>query len=199
MLLLRCSAEVAVMEPDVDVGFVTWLEVVIERRDDDDAETEIGRAKLALIHLGEVYNQGEDIAEVLDADSRELCDLHDVFFDGDELRPAYVNGGGLDLLYVAEIEVAPEWQGRMIEEAVVRRLGDAWGGSCNVIIMPVEDLVAASRWERVGFTMMALTPSATRTGYVALDPTLLQPRIVPVDLGKDAYMVERLKVDAESD
>lgn len=173
------------MEPTVDGGFITWIDVTIHAKDESvevgRVETEIGHVRIALVHAGEALNRAEPLGDILDADSQEMCDIYDVFFDGVTPRSPYDNGNGMDLLYVADLELATDWQGRMIEEAVVQRLVETWGGGCAVAVMSVADLVQAQRWEQAGFTMMALAPRAHHCGYVASDLSMKQPRVVEAD------------------
>jgi hypothetical protein len=186
MLVLKCSTEIAILEPSVDAGLVTWLEITVH-----DAESElapVGRARVAVIHGGEALNYGESIHDVLDADGQELADLDDVFFDKDGLKEKYENGMGSDLLYFADLELAAGWQNRMIEQAAARRITEVFGGGCSIAIMTVADLMEAERWEKVGFSMMALAPTASRVGYVAMDLSMKQPRIVERE--RDSFGVE---------
>ena len=189
------------MEPDVDAGLVTWLDVEIEVYDDaievGRNTLEVGRARIALIHGGEALNRDEPIEDVLDADSQELHDLHEVFFDGEGLKEVYENGNGNDVFYVSEIEIAEAWRGKNIEAAVVRRLVDVWAGGAAIAVVPVADLMEAQRWATAGFALMALAPTAHSCGYVAMDLTMRHPSVIEEENHVFRFEPVRLPTDEE--
>lgn len=196
MLVLRCSTELALIEPSADSGFVTWVDVALHKSEVDISR--VGSARFAIIHGGEVLNCGESMSDVLDADSQELHDLDDVFFDDNVLKESYQNGEGLDVLYFREIEVTELWRGRLIEEAIVHRIIHAYGGGCGIAVMPVEDRQEAERWERLGFKTLALAPRPSCVGYVAMDLSMKQPRVVDVEDRDDHFAIEPVGACDES-
>lgn len=195
MLVLECKTSFAISEPNVDHGFVTWLEIGVQHIESQLGP--IGQVRVALIHAGEAMNYGESIHEVLDADSQELTDLDPIFFSDGALKEAYQNGNGQDIIYFADVNVAERWQDRMIEHAAVRRVAEVFGGGCAIAVIPVDDLHDAQRWESVGFTMIARAPTASRTGYVAMDLSLRQPRMVENDCDDPRFSVEATNPDED--
>jgi hypothetical protein len=180
VLIVKCTTDFALREPDAETGFVSWFDMSIHHADSELAA--LGGARVALIHGGQACNYGEPIVDVLDADSAELHDLYSVFYDDDGgLKPPYANGGGQDVIYFSELEVATGLQGRKVEEALVRRTTEVLGGACAIAVMPVVDHVEAERWEAAGFTLIALAPTATHCGYVAMDLTMKSPPFVAPD------------------
>ena len=110
MLIVKCTTDFALREPDAETGFVSWFDMSIHHADSELGA--LGGARVALIHGGEACNYGEPIVDVLDADSAELHDLYSVFYDDDGgLKPPYANGGGQDVIYFSELEVATGLQG----------------------------------------------------------------------------------------
>lgn len=194
MLVLKFSAEATLMDRSADGGFITWIDVTIQVNDPNvevgRTEIEIGSGRLAMVHVAEAFNQGESLEDILDADSQEIYDLYEVFFKGRTLREPYENGDGMDVLYVADLELAAEWHDRLIEEAVVRRTIETWGGGCAIAVLPVNDLAEAHRWEAAGFGLMALAPKAQSSGYVAMDLSMKHPRIVEADAEGHRFRIE---------
>ena len=197
MLVLKCQTEIPLCEPSADGGYVQWIDVTVAQADTDIGR--IGSARVAIILGGPVMNHGESIHDVLDADSQELCDLDEVFYDDGHLKEAYENGEGQNVLYFSEIDIAPQWTGKMIEEVVVDRILDTLGNGCAIAVMPVSDKMEAARWEALGFTEMALAPRAMQTGYVARDQSLKQPRVRECGAGDDEDRFEIRPHDADDE
>ncbi len=174
MLVLTLQTEMPLVEPNEEFGFVTWLAVSIRQFDAPSREP-IGHARIAMIHVADAMNRGVGIREVLEADSEELFALYDVFFDDDAyLKEDYSNGVGFNVMYFAEIALAPSWRGKRIEEALVRRVADTWGEGCAIAVVPVED--DAQRWHEIGFR-----GPEEGAPYRFLDLSTLSPDVVAVD------------------
>lgn len=168
MLMLTVHAEMPLAAPTADSGFVTWLDVSLQRQATEARET-IGRARVALIHVGDAMNRGAPMHDVLDADSGMLAELLDVFFEPDDyLKEEFSAGIGFNVLFFAAIELMLPWQRRLIEEALIRRMSDAWGDGCAIAVLPVQDSEEIKRWRAMGF-QVARPPTKDRCGYVYLD------------------------------
>jgi hypothetical protein len=149
------ETELPLHEPDVDWGLVTWLRIRLVHDRPDESQQPIGSAQAARIHIGAALNAGESLYEVLDADSADLEALYPVFFEDGELREAYCQGAGSDLLYIRHIELEPDWKERNVDLALVRRLCDTLGEGCELAVMEVDSDQEAARWQRMGFQRAA--------------------------------------------
>lgn len=163
--------ETCLDEPDADEGLITWLDV--EAVDDrDDLEVAAGRASVAIIHVA--VAEGE-LLDGLDADSGELCELFDVFFDQGGLREGLAEGFGHDVLYVRGMEIEAPYATRNLDFAIVRRLADTVGQGCELVVMRSESPEHCRRWEQIGFRR---TRPANDAGWMHLHMAYLQPRVV---------------------
>jgi hypothetical protein len=187
MLIFTCQTEIALRQPDEQSGFITWFDVRVV---DEETKVEVGHVRFARILGGEAMNRGVSMLDILDSDGDELVALHDVFFDGDVLKEVYENGNGQDCIYFSEIELDDAWRGRTIEDALVQRVIATLGAGCAIAIIPVEDRREAARWERSGFTHLALAPSAKRTGYVVNDLSKEQPFVVETNDYRTRFAIE---------
>jgi len=151
MLTLTVRAETPLAEPDEDRGFVTWLDVNIERTDGESREV-VGTRSRGVAPCRERCESRRCCPEILDADSEDLNALRDLFFgpDGD-LDEQFVNGTGFDVLYFSTIELLLPWQRRTIEQALIRRLCDTFGESCAIAVLPIVESEDQSRWLPMGF------------------------------------------------
>lgn len=155
-------------------GVVTWFDADVMEILEDESELKLGEASAALIHAGD---RDEDLLFALDADSGELEAMYHVYFDKNgDLRDQFVQGTGLNVLYVAGIELGDEHRSRNIDLAVLRRLADALGDGCELVVIPYESKSEAEHWQRMGFQVS--TPGA-ETGYVHLPLAFRQARVVP--------------------
>jgi hypothetical protein len=192
MLMLIVRAETPLVEPDEDLGFVTWLDATIERVDDESREP-VGTARVALIHVANAMNRGVELGEVLDADSEELNALRDVFFEPDgDLNDEFVNGTGFDVLYFSTIELLLPWQRRSIDQALVRRLCDTFGESCAIAVLPIIDAEDQSGWHAMGF-QVARKPTTERCGYMFLDLAASQPDVVSADPACERFTIATVR------
>jgi hypothetical protein len=161
-------------EPSADHGLVTWFEVrVVEGFEATDGVV-IARARVARVHVGAALDFGESLRDVLDADSGELAALYPVFFIDNELRDKFVQGAGNDLLYFCHVSLAPAWEGRNIEHALVRRIGDTLGQGCEVAVVLCSSAADAARWQRIGF---AISDADGQFAHLALASR--QARVIP--------------------
>jgi hypothetical protein len=190
MLLLKTTSTTPLTEPNVEAGFVSWLEIEIQSTREDTAVA-AGELHVAVIHLGEVMNRSASVYDVLDADSADLEALYGVFFEGSALKPEHDSGTGSDLLYFARVDVASGWHQRGLDEAAVKRVIETWGSGCTVAVMPVTDEGEAVQWGRLGFVPVR-DPRPGVIGYSALDLSLKHPRVREVE--DDVY---RFVVDVE--
>jgi hypothetical protein len=201
---LRVVADIGLGEPNVDHGFVTWLDVELlvddpeERADrtsgDGDAsagpdagldgglfdpDEPVGRARVAIILANEVVNQGEDLVEVLDADSSDLGALSGVFFEGGELQDRFSDTAvGQNLLFVSDVQIDDGWNGRNLDLALVRRLCDTLGSGCALAVMEYEAEAEREHWERMGFQVTEPPSNRRAFGYLHLPLGVRNPRVV---------------------
>jgi predicted N-acetyltransferase YhbS len=201
---LRVVTDIALDEPSVDHGFVTWLDVELladdpeERVDGNDPDAEaavssdaassaelfdpdepIGRARVAIILANEVVDQGEDLVEVLDADSSELEALSGVFFEGGELQDRFSDTAvGQNLLFIADVAVDDDWAGRNLDLALVRRLCDTLGSGCALAVMEYETDAEREHWGRMGFQVTEPPSNRRAFGYLHLPLGMRNPRVV---------------------
>jgi hypothetical protein len=168
------EVQIGLAEPSADQGLVTWFEVrVVEGFDGTDGAV-IARARAARVHVGAVLDVGERLQEVLDADSGELAALHPVFFIDDGFREEFAQGAGSDLLYFSDVRLAPGWEDRHIEHALVRRVCDTLGQGCEVAVVPCSSEADAARWQRMGF---ATSDADGQFAHLALGSR--QARVIP--------------------
>jgi len=96
------EAELALEEPTVDHGLVTWFTARVL----DEEERAVAHARVARVHVGMASDVGEPLADVLDADSAELEALYGVYFEEDWFRQQFTEGAGSDRFYISEVAVA---------------------------------------------------------------------------------------------
>lgn len=188
MLVLKFETEIPLAEPNEEFGFVTWLTITI-RQFDSATPAPVGTARVAVIHCGDALNKGVSIHDVLDEDSEGLGVLDGVFFEDGSLKEDYANGVGSDVLYVESLELRPEWQGRSIEEAITRRVFDAWGQGCAIGVLPIAASDDLPRWTLMGFEVIG---GSRETGqrYAVMDLSLKHPRVVETDEEGHAFRVD---------
>jgi hypothetical protein len=182
MLCMQFFGGIPLDEPNVDEGFITWIQVEIHDWDDEGegegSMERIGMATVAIVHVGEAINSGLDLLEALDADSGELEAMYHVYFEGHWYKDEFENASGNDLLYIADIEIGKEYAGRNIELAVVRRLCDTIGHGCGLVVMPYESPAEVEHWSRMGF---AVSTPGEPTGLMHMTMDVRRPRIADPD------------------
>lgn len=179
------ETELPLREPDVDWGLVTWLRIRLIQDGPDDSERAIGTAEAARIHIAAALNAGESVYDMLDADSGDLEALHTVFFDDAELREEYCQGAGSDLLYIRQIELEPDWEGRNVDLALVRRLCDTLGEGCELAVMEADTDAEVEHWQRMGFQRAA----SGHGRFLYLPLALHQARVVEAGDGASFKVV----------
>ena len=153
MLRMHVSSNIALQEPDADEGLITWSSITVYYGDEPGEDERVGEAMVALVHVREAANTGQDLLAALDADSAELEALYHVYFQDDWIKDQFLDGSGSDLLYVADIDLAPAYDGRNIDLAIVRRLCDTIGHGCGLAVIPYESKAEIAHWSRMGFSV----------------------------------------------
>ena len=220
MIRLSVSTCIDVEEPSADAGFITWFDILIHRyppadgdggRGGDDFEVDdkkveqVGRAKVAIVHVGAVVDRGDSLHDALDADSGALEALYHLYFDLEQgwFKDEFGGAAGVDLGYIQELTIKPAWQGRNIELAVVQRLNTTIAAGCKVLVISVSSREEIERWEPMGFEVSGAEDGEPR--HVHLNNETTHPRVVPVEHPRDfpeAHEEDRFKVitgDVEDD
>jgi hypothetical protein len=160
--MLKLKLVIDLGEPTADLALVTWLDVTIFDDPGTGAETTVGEARVAVLHVREALERGESITEALDAD---LDVLHELYVQ-DGAPPGELDHR-VDLLYVDGLSLEPAWRGRGFEQAAVRRLCETVGTSSALAVVPYGSAGEAAPWLRIGFTVTR-PPSRERCGYLAM-------------------------------
>lgn len=188
VLILKVETQIPLTAPNETFGFITRLMVSI-REFDAATRDPVGSAEVAVVHCAEALDKGVSIRSVLAEDSQDLDAIGGIFFEDDALKDEYENGVGMDLLYFEKLELAPAWQGRRIEEAIVRRVFDTWGPAAAIGIMPVASPDEAARWRVMGFEDVH-EPDHLDSGFVFMDLSRRQPRVVETGTEGHAFDVD---------
>ena len=216
MLRLSVSTSIAVDEPSADGGFITWFEILIHRDpaaddgaaaggdlDDGDEKVEpIGRATIAIVHVGAIVDRGDSIHDALDADSGDLEALYHLYFDEESgwFKDEFGGAAGVDLGYIQELTIEPAWQGRNIELAVVQCLNTTIAVGCKVLVISVSSAEEIARWEPMGFEVSAA--EGREPCHVHLNNEVTHPRVVPVEHPRgfpEPHEEDRFKVLRDED
>lgn len=217
MLRLSVSTRISVDEPSADGGFITWFDVLIHRYPpvDDDAGAggddleegdegveQIGRAAIAIVHVGAVLDSHDSLYDALDADSGDLEALYHLYFDEEQgwFKDEFGCAAGVDLGYIQELTIEPPWQGRNIELAVVQRLNATIAAGCKVLVIPVSSPEEITCWEQMGFEVSA--PEGSEPCHVHLNNAVAHPRVVPVEHPRgipEPHEEDRFKVITEDE
>jgi hypothetical protein len=200
MIRLLVSARISVEEPSTDGGFITWYDVLIQRDapgvDDDGANgddlekvEQIGRAKLAIVHVGALFDTDDtSLYDVLDAESGDLEALYSLYFDDEYwFRDEFASAAGVDLGYIQELTIDAAWQGRNIDLAVVQRLNETLAAGCKVLVMALSSPEAVEHWEQMGFEVPAGEDSEPRLVHLNNEGT--HPRVVAAPHEEDRFEV----------
>lgn len=172
---LSITADIDLAAPRPGAGYVTWFDV---RSYGVDA-TLLGRARAALVHVGEITDSGVDLWSVLrDAGIGELADT---YFAQGWYRDEYADGAGIDLLHVQSVVVEETWRGRNLDLAIVRRLGDTLASGCQLVTMAYPDAHEAARWARLGFSP---STAGRSSGLLHLKLGYRHARVVATDTGE---------------
>lgn len=159
---------------DLDLGtladdrFVTWLDLAAR---EDAVQT--ARARAALVHIGEIADDHGDVWRALRAAGLEH--LHDVYFQQGWYKDAYAEGAGIDLLYVANLEVTTQARGRNLDLAVVRRACETLASGCQLVVLPYANALEAAHWAQIGFEIS--TPGRS-SGLLHLAMGVRHPQVI---------------------
>jgi hypothetical protein len=217
MLRLSVSTCISVDEPSTDGGFITRFDVLIHRyrpvdddggaggddlEEGDEKAEQIGRAEIAIVHVGALLESDDSLHDVLDADSGDLEALYHLYFDEEEgwFKDEFGSAAGVDLGYIEELTIDPTWQGRNIELAVVQRLNATIAAGCKVLVIPVRSREEIARWEQMGFEVSA--PEGSEPHHVHLTNDVTHPRVVPVEHPRsipELHEADRFKVLTEEE
>jgi hypothetical protein len=206
MLHLSVSTRIAVDEPSTDGGFITWFDILIHRdapvEMDDERVEQIGRARLAIVHVGALFESDDSLYDVLDADSGDLEALYHLYFDEEQdwFKDELGCAAGVDLGYLQALTLDPAWQGRNIELAVVQRLNATIAAGCKVLVIPVSSPDERARWEQIGFEASGL--EGGEPDHVHLNNATTHPRVVPAEHPRSIpapHEEDRFKVLSDED
>lgn len=107
----------------------------------DDSDATIGYVTAFLIQVGRVADAGQDLGEIMDAESSELSECHSTFFKPhqcdykDSIRRQFVDICPSDLLILDRLEIQPAFQKRGIGLLAVSKTIDTFGESCGLVAM----------------------------------------------------------------
>jgi len=173
-MTLRLTTHTCLTRPDVEDGFVVWSDVALVRMEDDDHVEPMGSTHAAVIHAGAASAVSSRIHDVLEAESAELYSLYGLYLDDEGLKREFATGVGPNLLYIRTVELLPEFAGRNIEYAIVRRLCDVLGGGCAIAVIRCGDASDSERWKALGFQV---SRPGVMHAWLGNDP----PELVEVD------------------
>ncbi|MDC0743138.1 hypothetical protein [Polyangium mundeleinium] len=182
MIGIRILGNLAVGEPNEDRGLITWLHCIVYEStgDDDDEcedddETDIGNALVAIVHVGEAAHCNVSLLDALDAEGAEFEALYPVYFDEDWFKDEYAQGHGTDLFYIAELSIDDAHRKRNVDLAVVRRLCASFAAGCELVVMPYASEDEAKHWSMLGFVV---STEGQASGLMHLQQALRGPRVV---------------------
>lgn len=141
------------LDSSAEGRFVTWFDVTAREGD-----AVLAHARIALVHVGEIADDHGDVWRALRAAGIEY--LHDTYFDQGWFKDEFADGAGLDLLYVAELDVDARFAGRNLDLALLRRVSQTLGSGCQLVVMPYKSALEAAHWSPVGFEIS--TPGRSR-------------------------------------
>ena len=159
---------------DLDLGttaddrFVTWLDLAAR-----DGAVQTARARVALVHVGEIADDHGDLWRALHGSG--LAHLHDVYFQQGWYKDAYAEGAGIDLLFVSSLEVASQARGRNLDLAVVRRTCETLASGCQLVVLPYANPLEAAHWAQLGFEIS--TPGRA-SGLIHLAMGTRHPQVI---------------------
>lgn len=153
----------------------------------------IGEFRLLKVLLGLACNYGENIFDIFDSHSRELCEIYETLFDpetGDirEEIDEQFQCLGSDLLIIDSIVLSPKWRGIRLGLLALRKLIDLHEGDCCLVVCrpyPLEDADTPERrragrvklrryFKRLGFRRIGRTP------FYGLSTTRVMPKFEDV-------------------
>ncbi len=143
---LSISGEIDLGGPRSGSEYVTWLSV----RADAASVTDLARARIALVHVGEIADAHGDVWQALRGTRLEV--VHDIYFSQGWYKDEY-DGSGIDLLFVDAVELDEHDRSRNLDLAIIRRLCDTLGSGCQLAVMPYRNPEEAAHWARLGFVV----------------------------------------------
>jgi hypothetical protein len=181
------SAMGRIDEPSTLDRFVTELHIDIDlywvEVDESEHLREIGEVEVVLVHVGAAYASGENVYDVLRAGKVNLAALHDVYFERGWFRSEFVDGAGVDLLYIASAWMTRPWEGRNIELAAVQRICETIGAGCKLVAKPFASSSEAKHWMQMGFEVSTHARGGSR--YMHRSQAQQHPRVVPAHHPRD--------------
>lgn len=155
---LSISADIELVTPGTNGGYVTWLDVRL-----GDGDRCCGIARAALVHVGEIADTHGDLWPALRGTRLEA--LHDVYFQQGWYRDEFADGAGIDLLFVESIELDESARNRNLDVALVNRLAETIGSGCQLVVMEYRTAMEAAHWAQLGF---AITTGGRSAGFMHL-------------------------------
>lgn len=181
MLIIKFEGDTSTLIPNADSGLITWWKVLVtQAKDGPGPAMVVATARAAMIHVSHALTLGEPLYDVLDADSAELEELYEVFFDPDREEiddDPTENGIGDGMLYVTDLEISNAWRQRNADLAIVGRLAETIGMGCGTVVLEAAESKRAARWSLMGFK-----PSARDRRFQVLDRSMLHPLAVEADV-----------------
>ncbi len=150
-------------------AYVTWLDVDVA----DPVTNARGTARVAIVHVGEITDALGDVAPALQGTALEP--IARAYFAEGWYRDEFSDGAGIDLIYVASVEMNDEALARNVDLAMIRRLCDTLGSGCQLAVMPYTSPLDAAHWGRLGFS---LTTSGRANGLMHMKLGYRHARIV---------------------
>jgi hypothetical protein len=149
---ITATMETMAGQPDADWGYISWFDVAIGHDDDND-DTVVGEARVAVIHADSARSE---LYDALDADSGELEALYSIYFDPSthRLKSEFSRlGASNGVLYVSEFGLVPGWTDRNVGPAVIERLCRTVASGCAIIVIEAESDEQRKPWESMGFCL----------------------------------------------
>lgn len=143
---LAISADIDLSGSLEDAQHVTWFDARVA----DAGTAPALEARVAIVHVGEIADSAGDLWPALHRARLET--VHDTYFSDGWYKDDFADGAGIDLLYVERVDVADAFRDKNLDVAVVRRLAETIGSSCQLVVMPYRDALEAAYWARLGFT-----------------------------------------------
>lgn len=166
---LSVVANISLNDPDVARTYTTWFDVTL--RDDD--QRALARARVGVLHVGEAADAEGDLWSAMHRTPLES--LHETYFAHGWYKDDFATGAGIDLLFFDSIMVEPEGRARNVDLALIRRLCDTLGSSCQLAVTRFTDAHQAAHWSQLGFAVS--TPGRT-SGLMHLQLGYRHARVV---------------------
>lgn len=154
VIRLRVDTDLTVNEPNEDDGLVVrWRVAIVRDHDDDVREDVLGSVSAWVIQYGGAVDVGAKLDLVM---AGSLEPLHRAVFTEDGwLREDFEDASGSALLYIETLDLSDEWRDRLVDLAVVHRLGETIGQGCSLTVLNGTEARRTSQWGRIGFALVA--------------------------------------------